>query len=116
MYSNYYQQGDVLIKSVKSIPSGLVPLVSTTLQRGETTGHSHRFAETDQVTLYTTPDRTLNGMRIHTHDGVAYISVIEPATLYHEEHRPITLPPGYYEIDLVREYDYDTEEMRRVED
>lgn len=111
----YFQQGDVLLKRIDKLPTNLVPLETKTLQRGETTGHSHRF-EGNTVRLFSTPDKTLNGMRIHTHDGVCYIEVTQPSALVHEEHKTINVEPGIYEVDLVREYDWESEEMRRVID
>lgn len=38
------------------------------------------------------------------------------AEVVHEEHKPITLPPGEYDRVIVREFDYDSLESRNVVD
>lgn len=58
----------------------------------------------------------LEGMRISTHDGVMYVEILETTLLKHEEHKPISVEPGLYQVDLVREYCYEEHEMRRVID
>jgi hypothetical protein len=115
----YFQQGDVLLKRIEQLPDGVVPLSdkSRILQRGETTGHKHAFAADAKVQLYTVPaSGPLSGLRISTHDGVAFVEILEPTTLRHEEHNPIEVEPGIYEVDLVREFDYESLETRRVAD
>lgn len=115
----YYQQGDVILKQVQELPAGLELLQKTDkiLQRGETTGHKHQFDAGAAVSLYTFPAAgPMAGMRIATHDGVTYIHVEHPAALRHEEHKPITIDPGVYQLDLVREFDYESLETRRVVD
>lgn len=113
------QQGDVILKRVKKMPEGVVPLAdgSTVLQRGETTGHAHRFDNPMTVKLFTVPEQgPLAGMRIATHDGVAFVEILETTALRHEEHNPITVEPGVYQVDLVREFCYEDLETRRVVD
>jgi hypothetical protein len=115
----FVQQGDVILKRVGKLPAGVVALPegSKVLQRGETTGHAHRFAVNAPVTLYTVPaEGPLAGMRIATHDGVTFIEVMSPVALTHEEHKPVHVDPGVYQVDLVREYDYEQDEARRVVD
>ncbi len=113
------QQGDVILKRVASLPDGVVPLEkgATVLQRGETTGHAHRFESPMTVRLFTVPhEGPLAGMRIATHDGVAFVEVLDTTALKHEEHNPISVGPGVYQVDLVREFDYEEMETRRVVD
>lgn len=54
--------------------------------------------------------------RIFEYLGEKYIEIVEPTELRHEEHRPITIPEGYYKIEIVREYDHFAEESRQVMD
>lgn len=113
------QQGDVILRPVTKFPEGLVSLgeKASVLQRGETTGHAHKFETPMTVRLFTVPDvGPLAGMRIATHDGVAYVEVLETTALRHEEHKPISVGPGLYQVDLVREFDYEDMETRRVVD
>ena len=109
---NYYQQGDVLLKRVSELPAKLTPLKTKILQSGETTGHKHQFQPRDKVKLFAEPDTVMPGMRIHTHDGVTYIEVETESLLTHEEHKPISIAPGIYQIDLVREFNYDEIEIQ----
>ena len=89
------QQGDVLIQKIDKLPSGLRPMTDTrgsVLAEGEATGHYH-CAE-GEVELF------------EAEDGTLYLSVTEEATVSHQEHKPITLEPGVYQIGIVQEYDY----------
>jgi hypothetical protein len=49
-------------------------------------------------------------------DTRRYIVIGDTVLLRHEEHNPVQLPAGIYEIDIVREFDYESHEMRRVVD
>lgn len=110
----YYQQGDVLLKRIDRLPEGLIKLKGAILQEGETTGHKHQFIAINEVQLYTT-GRTTNERTITTNEQ-KYLIVNNVVELLHEEHKPIIVEPGIYEIDIVREYDYDANEVRRVVD
>lgn len=104
------QQGDVLLKSVKSIPQGSKKIERTNstygknryvLAAGEVTGHCHAIKE--EVDLF----EKNNTLYLETKGG---------ETLEHEEHGNITLPAGTWEIGIVQEYDHFGEEARRVQD
>lgn len=103
----YFQQGDVLLKPCAKAPDGAKPVGNTArgyiLAEGEATGHAHRIEE-------------IAGVEFTKKNGRLYITNIKPATIRHEEHKPITLPPGCWEIGKVREYDHFTEEAREVRD
>jgi hypothetical protein len=45
-----------------------------------------------------------------------YMDAPNGATMFHEEHQPITVPPGTYVVRIVREYDHFSEEARYVAD
>lgn len=112
---NYYQQGDVLLKRVERLPDGLKELKSKILQLGEVTGHKHQFAKDDVVTVYIDPANVQHDTRITPDEG-KYIVVGNTAYLTHEEHKPVQVEPGVYQVDIVREFDYDAMEARRVVD
>lgn len=99
----YWQQGDVLIKPAV-IPADAVATKGSVLQEGEATGHAHRL-HGDGFTVYENPKTRKRHLRL-----------VKPTALRHEEHKEIALPPGDYEIDIVREYDHFEEEARRVAD
>lgn len=98
-----YQQGDVLIQAA-TIPAGQRKPAGRVLAHGEVTGHAHRLTEAS------------DGLLVEI-DGVLYLSVgARGAEIVHEEHLPISLPPGEYRVRRVREYDHFAEEARQVRD
>lgn len=102
------QQGDVLFIMVDSMPEdvkekqpareGLI-----TFAEGEATGHHHSCVA-EGVILY------------EDGNGTLWCTVTDEATVTHQEHKPVTLPPGDYRIGIVREVDPFSEEVRRVRD
>lgn len=113
----YYQQGDVILRPVQALPEGFDLTDSKVLQEGETTGHKHQFLDSKAVDVYVANLKTPLSGGATIHFGIGKVVVVKrEAKLTHEEHKPVTLPPGIYEMDLVREYDYDADEMRRVID
>ena len=102
-----FRQGDVLVRS-SQIPSGATPIKEKELilALGEATGHHHRIMVAD-----------VPNVEAYEKDGVMYLHILEdakPVILEHEEHAPITLPTGDYEVMIQREYT--PEEIRRVQD
>lgn len=102
----WYQQGDVIIEPANELPDGqAVPAKEHgfVLAEGEVTGHAHRIED-------------IAGVQFVEKDGMFYIQNKKSVTVRHEEHKPITLPPGTWRVRGVREYDHFTEEARRVID
>ena len=87
-----WRHGDVLIARVAALPHGAERRATPVLVRGEVTGHSHRLAEPGTAELW------------ERHGHIFIQVVAEAATVIHEEHRPITLPRGIYEVWQQREY------------
>jgi hypothetical protein len=102
-----YRQGDVALVRVAKLPPGTKrvkakatrPIV---LAEGEVTGHAHTM-ERVGVAEYSTPQT-----------DTRYIVAEVEAWLRHQEHAPITVEPGVYEIRHQREYA--PGEIRRVAD
>ena len=87
-----YRHGDVLVLSGGAIPKAAKRLAHRVLAEGEVTGHKHQMTQGD-ATLY-------------DHEGTLFLRVeSETATLTHEEHKPIVLPHGDYQIRIQREYE-----------
>lgn len=85
-----YRHGDVLISKTDQIKGK--KLNHLTLAEGEVTGHAHRITEGDA--------------ELYEHEGTLFLKVVsEKALLTHEEHHPIELPKGDYEIKIQREYE-----------
>jgi hypothetical protein len=69
------------------------------LAEGESTGHFHEVHGSG-VAFYD--------------DGV--LEAPQGATVTHQEHAPVTIPPGTYGRSIVQEYDHFKEEARNVAD
>ena len=105
-----FQQGDVLLTSGAKIPAGAkkVPRKNgrVVLAEGEQTGHQH--VVDDAI------DREL--AELLEMDGKRYLDVKDTLTVVHEEHGPVVLEPGVYEVGIVREFDPFAEAVRQVRD
>lgn len=106
MKNELIQQGDVLIKSIKTLPKNLKKVERTArgyvLAEGEVTGHYHAIA--DEIELF------------EDENGNLFIKNNKEATLNHDEHKPDTIPPGIWEVGKVNEYDHFEEAARKVAD
>lgn len=101
------QQGDVLFIPVDKIPNNTRKVNSNKyhiLAIGEATGHSHKVAVEEADFL-----RTDCGDQ-------SFLNVIEGAVIMHEEHKTAVLPAGIWEVKIVREYDYDKEQAKKISD
>lgn len=101
------QQGDVLFTQVDMMPKNIKMKPphngKITFAEGEATGHHHSCLA-DGVTLFTDSAGTL------------WCLVEKEATVTHQEHRPVTLPPGNYRVGIVREVDPFTKAINKVMD
>lgn len=105
---NMFRQGDVLIRKIKSLPKAakdITPKDRIVLAYGEVTGHAHAIApgEAREFSMADAANATRR-----------FLSVVKEATVRHEEHAAIPLPPGIYEIVQQREYTPDA--IRNVAD
>jgi hypothetical protein len=91
---NTYRQGDILFLQKELLPPDLqlVEQHDPILVEGEVTGHAHQVETLDTV-------RILSAGRL-----LLYLQVMAPVRIVHQEHHPITLPIGLYEIRRQREY------------
>jgi hypothetical protein len=97
-----WRQGDVFIISVKGAPTGQRVQRRPVLAEGEVTGHAHRLARPDSGSVFTVGNQM-------------YLEVLEStASVTHEEHGPVELTRGCYEVRIQREYS--PKEIRRVVD
>ena len=98
------QQGDVLMRKLTEMPAGTITKITRkkmVLAHGES-GHSH-VVEDDEAELIEIGNRML-------------LNLTSPATVVHEEHGPVTLDTGIWEIGRVQEYDYFQKMQRAVMD
>jgi hypothetical protein len=110
MNTNQLQQGDVLLLSVTKLPAKCKTLNldarGVVLAEGEHTGHFHGIANEGGLALLEAPD------------GKRYLNnaTDKPVSVTHQEHKPVTIPPGLWQIGGVREKDWFTEMVRPVID
>ena len=101
------RQGDVLLVPVDEFPRsrGLVDVrpggEELTLAEGEATGHAHRIVGSG-ARVATWRSRTSFGISPHLHTFLLVEG--DPVTLTHEEHAPISVATGIYEVRRQREY------------
>ena len=102
----FYRQGDVGLQLVASLPANAVAVKPTEPHRivlayGEVTGHAHALHEVTKV-------------REFSYEAERFIQVMETTSLKHEEHAPILLAPGVYQV--IQQVEYSPEEIRNVAD
>ena len=73
---------------------------------GEVAGHKHQINMKDMAKeAGVTLNMGWNGKAgVDVPEGFAVIDA--PVTITHEEHKPVELPPGYYMVRIVREFDH----------
>lgn len=109
------RQGDVLVKKTRKKVSQdarhVLDQGRTILAYGEVTGHAHEvIADTPPQTGDVVPAQQL----FEEPDGTRLLVVRGPATLRHEEHAPLQIPAGTYEV--IRQVEYTPEATRNVAD
>lgn len=107
MNKNQKQQGDVLFHKVKiKIPKDAkrIPVHQRgfVFAEGEVTGHAHVCEQAEDMELIQIGERML--AKVH-----------KTVTVRHEEHKPVTLEPGIWDIGIVVEED-EFGDMRDVRD
>lgn len=118
-----YQQGDVLLTKIdeseekdtirhRQLKKDIMNKV--VIRYGEATGHHHRFELKD---LIPGTEVAAYGRNYSDSDRVDVIKVDGgEATMIHEEHNPINIPPGMYKVTQVREFDHLSMTTRMVID
>ena len=100
--SGLSRQGDVLLVPVDGVPEDGSTTESLgsrhVLAEGEATGHAHVVAGRSRLMEWRRPRRWAAPQTRR------YLVVEQPAVLSHEEHLPIDLDPGIYEVRRQREY------------
>ncbi len=86
---SYYQQGDVILIRREGVEGK--KLKTNCIQEGEHTGHAHRI--------------TSGNGALFQHNDTKFLRVVDGATVTHEEHLPITIEEGDYEVRIVRQKD-----------
>lgn len=106
------RQGDVLVMAVDAIPAAAAKMKreagKVVLAHGEATGHTHAFGSR-MCLQYAVQDE-------FNRTGCSWLQVkgISGAVLRHQEHSPISVPPGNYRV--IRQQEYIEGELVRVAD
>ena len=85
-----YRQGDILFKKIEALPTDLIAKPDNVVADGEQTGHSHVL---DNGALY----ELINTENL-------YIKANGKTKITHNEHFPIKLESGNYEVIRQREF------------
>lgn len=98
-------QGDLFFIRKIVIPKGAKTVERTAkgyiIAEGEATGHAHVIDD---------------DIRLYEKDGTLYVTTSKTVEVRHEEHRPVSLEAGVWQVGIVREYDPFLEETRSVAD
>lgn len=98
------RQGDVLFRKIAEFPrSRRTRRASGHILEGEATGHIHRLEDLAAAEVLEIGDGLF--VNVSAEGGVSIV---------HEEHKPIVLPAGRYEV--VRQREYSPEAIRNVID
>ena len=92
---------DVILRP-SNIPDKAKQRDNTHLAEGESTGHFH--------------DAVGAGLTVLEYENDLYLDAPNGASVTHQEHKTIDVPPGKYKVSKVREYDHFAEEIYEVRD
>lgn len=120
----YDQQGDVLIVKIDKIPEGLRKMIPTNgkfvLREGEETGHAHIIdLKQFNTEVECKEDSEIIDPQVELYyddNDQLWLRTGKDCVITHEEHNPITIDPGEYKIDTVREIDPFEEEIKYIRD
>jgi len=109
------RQGDVLVKKTRKKVSAQAKRITdngrTILAYGEVTGHAHEvITEAPPMTGDDVPAQQF----FEEPDGTRLLVVRGPVMLRHEEHAPLVIPEGTYEV--IRQVEYTPTAIRTVAD
>lgn len=114
-FKNQAAQGDLFIRRIKSLPSGLKPMATESgafIVAHSETGHHHVIAERPGVTVYNTDDPLVSYLQVI--EATDETEVLIEHLRNFDTHESIKVAPGNYEIRRQREYS--PEGWRRVAD
>jgi hypothetical protein len=97
-----YTQGDVFLEECEKIPNTAKPSNNLVLAEGETTGHKH-VLQGKTIQVFREPG-----------EGRVFVKTDVGTVLVHEEHAPIQLKKGLFEVK--RQAEYTPVGMRQVQD
>lgn len=106
-----HRHGDVDLFAASSVPKGAKKRKGTTIALGEATGHHHTLHKLDintQINIMDYVQDLINQTFVEIQGG--------KAVLKHQEHAPLVIEPGVYEVKIEHGIDPWTKEYTRVID
>ena len=89
MNKRMHRQGDMLLTAIDHLPEELTIRPDNVIVMGEATGHAHRLQE---------------GHVWEDAQGNLFLEAPVPTQVVHQEHHPIALDAGCYQVTRQREY------------
>lgn len=100
-----FVQGDIFLVAINVLPQGITKIKRSkrgyVLAAGEHTGHAHVIED---------------DLDVYQKDGILYLRAEKTIRVTHEEHQPIIIEPGIWQVGRVQEYDPFMEETKNVQD
>lgn len=84
-----YRQGDVLLVKINTRPPNTHKINTNILVKGETTGHAHRL---------------VHGQVLMNNSQEMFIVTTAQSMIVHDEHAPIPLEAGFYQVIKQKEF------------
>jgi len=84
------RHGDLLLKTIETLPKNAKKINTDTLQEGEVTGHKHRLQGNFEILIQ---------------NNQKFVNAKSQLELVHEEHNTIQIPIGMYVLVQEREFD-----------
>ena len=106
---NIIRHGDILLKSIKreGLKLKLIGKFSSyVIAEGETTGHRHTLTAEPQTMFEVLEDAS----------GQRYLQMNYGGQISHQEHKTKTVMSDLYIVGREREFDYPSEQIKRVAD
>lgn len=121
---NQFQQGDVLIERIESLPKDVVPVNTTVLAEGEETGHMHCVSsEKGDAQILEYADKRKREEAEEKGEEYMFINADSGFVVKHNKHNPIDLTDnikkfgaGLFSVRKVRIFDYLENEERAAQD
>lgn len=108
MQPRIVRQGDMLLIKVDAAPSGHVRKPApqgATIGYGEISGHHHTIADVEWLVAPETTAEDLHQFAMGNRQELpVFVVASEPTTLTHQEHAPIALDAGVWQVVRQREY------------
>ena len=98
MAQEMYRQGDLLFVKIDKLPKRLRKIKENIILRGEATGHAHKLVGGILYRTYSWSNPEM------------FIEIPSSGKIVHEEHAPLVLPKGIYQVIRQREYDPDAKD------